>query len=198
MPGELVLQALRQIWLSLEPLPLPRAVMGGVAVAYWGHVRATQDVDLLIQIEPGETEAVLHALAEGGIHPKRHPPVLPIGPIHLLPLLYRPPGTFVDLRIDLLFAESEYQRLALARRVTARVPGLDLDVAVLTCEDLIIHKLIAGRILDRIDVAALLRRHRATLDFAYLREWIDRLALTAEWTEVWSGAFPGEPPPGLP
>jgi hypothetical protein len=43
----LLLRALKHVWVALQPLNLPMAVMGGIAVAAWKHVRATQDVDLL-------------------------------------------------------------------------------------------------------------------------------------------------------
>jgi hypothetical protein len=33
MPAEAVLRALRHVWLTLEPLDLPMAVMGGIALA---------------------------------------------------------------------------------------------------------------------------------------------------------------------
>jgi len=48
MPAEPLLRALRHVWVTLEPLGLPMAVMGGIAVAASKHVRATQDVDLLL------------------------------------------------------------------------------------------------------------------------------------------------------
>lgn len=47
MAAELVLDALKNVWLSLESLNVPRAVMGGLALAAWGHVRATRDVACL-------------------------------------------------------------------------------------------------------------------------------------------------------
>jgi hypothetical protein len=48
MPPEAILRALRQVWLALKPLDTPMAVMGGIALATWKYVRATQDIDLLI------------------------------------------------------------------------------------------------------------------------------------------------------
>ena len=42
MPADAVLRALRHVWLTLEPLDLPMAVMGGIALATWKIVRATR------------------------------------------------------------------------------------------------------------------------------------------------------------
>lgn len=58
-----------------------------------------------------------------------------------------------------------------------------------------LHKLLAGRILDRVDAAALLRANRSLLDFDYLMRWSGRLSLTAVLAEVWNDAFPTEPFP---
>ncbi|MCY2988340.1 MAG: hypothetical protein NTY19_10825 [Planctomycetota bacterium] len=50
MPPRPILQTLDAIWSALEQLQLPLALMGGLAMSTWKHVRATQDVDLLIGI----------------------------------------------------------------------------------------------------------------------------------------------------
>ena len=76
-----------------------------------------------------------------------------------------------------------------------QLPGIDLALYVLSCEDLILHKMLAGRIIDRIDVATLLRLNRTSMDFGYLQGWIIRLALSSEWSEIWREAFPAETPP---
>ena len=72
------------------------------------------------------------------------------------------------------------------------MPGGDDTVDMLACEDLILHKLLAGRIIDLADAAALLRANRETLDLGYLRSWAARLDLTGHLAEVWQEAFPGE------
>src|SRR4051812_44763349 len=115
MLAEAVLQTLKHAWVTLSSLHLPLAVMGGVAVSAWKHLRATQDVDLLIGTGVVDLEVVLSKLAEAKIRPKRQPPILTIGDVRIIQLLYEPPGTFLSLQIDLLLAESDYQRAALVR-----------------------------------------------------------------------------------
>jgi hypothetical protein len=195
MPANVLIATLAHVWRTLEPLQHPMALMGGMAVAAWGYLRATRDVDLLLKIESADLERLLDRLRAAGLRPKQQPPVLALGPLRLLQLLYTPPGEFVDVQIDLLLAESAYHREALARRVAIEVPGVEGALSILSCEDLILHKLLAGRILDRADVAALLRQNRAALDLAYLLRWTHQLALTLELSEAWEQAFPGVPLP---
>jgi hypothetical protein len=192
---EVVLKTLKHVWSRLEPLHLPMAVMGGLALSVWKHVRATRDVDLLVNVEASNADTVVGVLQQAGMRLKRHPPVLRLGHFQLIQLLYEPPGAFVEAQVDLLLADSEYPKQALSRRVAAPLPDFDDPIYVLACEDLILHKLLAGRVIDRIDVAALLRLNRGSIDWAYLQGWIDRLALRSEWSEIWREAFPGEAPP---
>lgn len=195
MYPEAVVITLRRACECLESLGVPYALMGGIAVSHWKRIRATQDVDLLISIEGIETQALVdHFLAEG-FRTKRQPPVLKLGDTRLLQLLYEPPDASIDIQVDLLFADNEFERTALARRHAAQIPGVAEATDVVSCEDLILLKLIAGRVIDRADAAALARNNRDTLDLPYLVRWITHFQLQPEWVEIWDEAFPGESPP---
>lgn len=198
MPSEAVLQTLRHVWVTLEPLGVPMALAGGLALAVWKHVRATRDVDLLISIGEERLEELLQSLHAAAIRPKRSPSSVRLGSFEVIQLLYEPPETFVDLQIDLLLARSEYPLEALRRRVAVELAGLGSAIAVLTCEDLILHKLLAGRLIDRVDAAALLRANRQTIDVAYLDKWARDLKVSRDLVEVWREALPGEESPVAP
>lgn len=195
MHPEAVLLALRRAWLAIEPLRLPVAVMGGLALAVWQHVRATRDVDLALSLEQHELERLLDRLREAGIRRKPGSSLVHLGGQDVVPLLYEPPDTFMDVQVDLLLANGPYQRQALDRRAEANLPALDIAIDVLSCEDLILHKLLAGRLIDRYDAAALVRINRQTLDVSYLKQWSGELGLEAELSSVWLEACPGETPP---
>lgn len=188
--ADLVLRVLRQLWVTLLPLGYPMSVMGGIAVSMWKHIRATQDVDLLIAVRREEEPLLLDKLREAGLRAKREPPVMQLGEFRLLQLLYELPGTHIEVQVDLLMASSEYHLQALSRRIATPLSGLGMDVAVLACEDLILHKLIAGRLLDRADVGALLRANISTIDLGYLVEWANRLGVGADLKAVWREALP--------
>ena len=71
--------------------------------------------------------------------------------------------------VDLLVAGTEYQRHALARARVERVTGVG-DTPVLTVEDVIVHKLIAGRHQDLADVEAILEGG-VSIDASYVERW---------------------------
>jgi hypothetical protein len=191
--ADALLKALKHVWLTLEPLSAPMAVMGGLALAAWKYVRATRDVDLLIGASETDVELLVSTLTSAGLRLKHERVKRPLGSLQIIQFLYEPHESYVDLQVDLLLGQTEYHREALARRVPTRLSALELDVFVLACEDLILHKLQAGRLLDRADAAMLVRANRSTLELNYLLGWTKKLSLDAELAEIWEEAFPGEP-----
>jgi hypothetical protein len=169
--------------------------MGGVALTVWNHVRATRDVDFLIGVERAHLDLLVVRLREIGCRPKRETLVVEVGDLHFAQFLFTPTGEFYDVQFDLMLAESDFQKSALARRVRRTVPGIDVPIDVLNCDDLLLFKLLAGRMIDRADAAMLLRENREAIDFDYLLKWLVHLGLNIEFAEIWREAFPGEAPP---
>jgi hypothetical protein len=195
MASEAVRAVLNHVVSALEPLGYPCALIGGVALAVWHYPRATRDVDLLIGIGRGDIEPVIDRLGTCGCRPKRSPPVVSVGSHHFVQFLYTPPGEFYDVQFDLLLAESDLEKSAITRRVQRDVPGLERPIDVIRCDDLVLFKLLAGRMIDRADAAMLMRENRDAIDFDYLKIWTTRLNLTSELAEIWREAFPAEEPP---
>lgn len=185
-------------WQVLEPMEIPMAVVGGICLAAWNHPRFTQDVDLLLALPDTEKNAVVAKFLDAGFFKKDDKPRwIPLGGIELLQLFYEPPDTFMDFRLDLLAATSDYHLGILQRRVPVKLPIVDREIAVVSCEDMLILKLLAGRIIDRADAATLLRKNRERLDEEYLLKWIKEHDLQMQLAEIWEEAFPGEQPPGV-
>jgi len=197
MASEALIGALRHVWRTLGSLQVPAALMGGIAMAAWKHVRATRDIDLLVSVVGHPPQRVREQLQIAGIRPKGGGAAVPLGGLQAMPFLYEPPETFLEIQIDLFAATTDYHEEALRRRVPFLLPGSDLQVEVLTCEDLILHKLLAGRIIDQADVAALLRLNRKVLDSRLLLGCARALSLEPTLAEAWGEAFPGESLPTL-
>jgi hypothetical protein len=189
VPASAVTNALHHVWATLEPLNLPMALMGGLAVALWKHPRNTRDVDILVDLRHDNPDNLVDVMIHAGMRPKRQPPVALVGDQRIIQILYQAPGTFLDIQIDVLLADSAYQKEALKRAQPAKLDS-EHEIAVLSCEDLIIHKLLADRIIDSADVAALLRANRAGLDLAYLKSWLGQLNLITQFETIWHETFP--------
>ena len=196
MVADVLLMTLGHVWRTLEATGTKMAVMGGIALASWKYVRATRDVDLLVGLEGKSVDGLVEQLRAVGVRPRRQPPVVNLGRLRLIQCLYEPPDKFLDVQIDLLLAECPYQLQALTRSVPEQLAGLGVLVSVLACEDLILHKLLAGRVIDRVDCVSLIRLQRDNLDWAYLQNWSAYLSVGQELQEAWREAFPGERMPG--
>jgi hypothetical protein len=192
MAGESVRSLLNHVWATLEPLGFPCALMGGAALAVWQHPRATRDIDLLIGVDIENLDAVIGRLAAAGCRPKKDPPLVTLGSLRFAQFLYTPPDEFYDAQFDLWLADTELQKSAIRRRVRRDIPGVSRSVDVLNCDDLILFKLLSGRIIDRADAAVLVRENRHDIDFAYLKHWIEKLDIGREFTEIWRESYPGE------
>jgi hypothetical protein len=163
---------------------------GRVAMSVWRHARSTKDVDLLLGVAESQAEELFQRLKAAGLQPKNDPPFISLGEMKILQMLYEPPDAFLGMQIDLLLADTAYQKQAIDRRISVVLPRTDLQISVLTCEDLILHKLLAGRIIDRADASALLSLNSDTLDRRYLAHWLDALDLQADFLAIWQEVFP--------
>jgi hypothetical protein len=152
-------------------------------------------VDVLIAVASEDESRLLSILARNGFLPITNPAIRPFGELRLLQVTFDPPDAFVSIRADLLVVQTEYHRRALERRVPVRLANIDVTISVLTCEDLIIHKLLAGRLIDRADCVALLQLNRSDLDMSYLGHWVRKLKQQSLIIEIWQEAFPDQPIP---
>jgi nucleotidyltransferase AbiEii toxin of type IV toxin-antitoxin system len=195
MPAEVVLATLRHVWRTLRRLDISCALLGGLALAIWKHPRFTKDVDLLVALGNTNPDDLLRNLIDAGFRAKRAEPLVKIDETEFLQLSYEPEDSFVEVQVDLLLVRTRYQQEAIGRRIPVDSAELGFEIDVLACEDLIVHKLLAGRMIDLADSHALLRENRSSLDVEYLVRWIDKLGLRAEFEKAWEEAFPGEQAP---
>lgn len=155
----------------LAELGIQWAVIGGVAAnLYRRKTRLTGDVDLLLATDAFDQLPLLErTLAAHGWSVRRATPDGDILRMH------HPTLGWADLQI----AGTEYQRAAIARARVATISDT-FAVRALAPEDVIIHKLIAGRPKDIGDIDALLEAGVA-FDEAYIEHW----AAIWEVTELW-------------
>lgn len=183
-----VAMALQYVWRTLTPLQVPMAVVGGLAMAHWRYWRATLDVDVMLAVDRQHELQVIEALLAAHCRPKTNLEVKSLGGVRFLQLQYEPPDSAVDVQIDLLIADSSFHAQVLTRSMPTTIKGTEVQVAA--CEDLILLKLLAGRIIDRVDVIALLKRNVKELDVAHLLRWGKILDVMAPLRAAWSEALP--------
>ena len=153
---------------------IPYALAGGWAYSALVEPRATTDIDILLLIEQpsrDRLQSLLSSLFDSTIV---HPAAMVFQGISI----WRCVGILKnqEVVIDLLLADSEYLKTALSRR--RQVLLGDLSVPILTVEDLILLKTLAGRLQDQADLEKIrLRQDELHVDWTYVREWKAKLGL---------------------
>lgn len=163
-------QLMAKLGRSLDAAKVPYIVIGGQAVLQHGEPRFTRDIDISLGVDSDGVNAVLGAVAVCGLKPLVDSPKSFVERTYILPV--HDPET--EIRVDFAFTFSPFEREAISRAVRLRVGGY--DVAYATAEDLIIHKLFAGRPRDIEDIRGVLARKQGKVDRDYLCRWIRQFA----------------------
>jgi len=86
------------------------------------------------------------------------------------------------ISVDLMLPKDDHDQICLARCRHYELGNLPLWI--ISPEDLLVHKLKAGRAQDFIDVLSVLQRQALSLDHAYITDWTKRLGIWEEWQYV--------------
>lgn len=169
MKGTLT-QALLAAHDVLDAAGVPHALCGGLAAnLYREEVRATVDVDLAVSVAPTRLIELVKTFSDAGWKVESY-----WRTSEQLRL------TRNDLpRVDCIVATTDYERAAIDRSVRADIEGYKLRV--LTAEDVIVFKLIAGRARDYEAVAAIINARRNRLDVDYITGWLDQFGAGDAW-----------------
>ncbi|MDD5307274.1 MAG: hypothetical protein PHU25_08130 [Deltaproteobacteria bacterium] len=148
----------------------PAMIIGGVAVSMRGRPRMTLDADVTLAADPGDLPAILDAAGACGFEPRPANPAEFVGSTRVLPLRHTSDGW----EVDLIFAGTPYELEAVSR---ARMERLgETDLPVISAEDLLVHKILAGRPRDIEDAESIVLRQGARLDRATARATLLDLA----------------------
>jgi hypothetical protein len=169
-------ELLRKTVACLDRWNISYLLIGGLAVGVVGEARMTHDVDLIIAVPLAELATFAQRAQAAGFSIARA--ALQEAPVTgALRLAWR------GLHVDVIFASTEFEARAFARKRLVRLAGRPTPVP--SPEDLVLLKLVPGRPKDLFDVEAILLRHRGKLDVAYLEQWAQRLSDEMEDTRIW-------------
>ena len=165
--------SLRKVIAFLDARSFRYAVIGGIALAQWGIVRATYDADIKVLVPDHDYASARAALRAAFPEPARQE--LPHNSLIVAIVVD-------DVIVDLLLALPGYEELIIERAVSRDLGGW--TVWICSAEDLIIQKVVAGRDKDWLDVEALLIEQRGKLDMSYVEDWIVQFADVLETPQM--------------
>jgi len=160
-------QILEKIARGLDQRGLAYMVIGGQAVLLYGEPRLTRDIDITLAAGVERLPEILEMVRELEWQVLVTSPAEFVRETMVLPCLEPASG----IRIDLIFSFSPYERQAMER--VRRVKMGSAYVRFASPEDVIIHKVIAGRPRDLEDARTILIKN-PDVDRRYIRDWLKR------------------------
>ena len=151
----------------LETEEIPYAVGGAIALLYWGEPRATADIDINVFLPPSQVNWLNSAftLAEIPIDTERV--------AKEVAATAQARFDFDGTPVDLFFADLPFHESCRVR--ASRMPFGDIEMNVLSAEDLVVCKLMFDRGKDWLDVEQVLYARGNAFDADYIRYWLDEM-----------------------
>lgn len=163
---------------------------GSFASAYYGALRSTQDIDLVISA----TQQQLRHFIESLPNDEYYADVEAALEAHKKMSMFNVIDMRTGWKIDMIILKNRaFSREEFLRRQLVRTSEASFFVA--TAEDVILAKLewAKGARSNRQiqDAAGIVKIRGEAVDFSYLKKWISELNLEAEWNDVQRAAATG-------
>jgi hypothetical protein len=143
-------------------------IIGGQAVLIYGEPRLTKDIDVSLGVDVDRLADVLAVAKALQLAPLVSPQDFTTR-TRVLPCEEQATG----LRVDFIFSFSTYENEALSRTRPKRIGATEVHFA--SPEDVVIHKIVAGRPRDLEDVRGILLKN-PSIDATYIRRWLEDFA----------------------
>jgi hypothetical protein len=156
---------------------------GSIAAAYYSAPRATQDLDVVIEVGREEVRRLVLGLQAAGLYVDRQAADAALRSRGQFNAIDPESGWKVDLivRKDRAFSETEFER-------RSEVELFGVGVSIASLEDVLLSKLewshLGDSELQRRDVLRLLERTGDELDRGYLERWVSELGLADDWQAI--------------
>ena len=162
---------------ALDEAGIAYMVIGGQAVLLYGEPRLTRDINITLGVDAASLERLLNLSRRLGLQPAVSDTAAFVSKTNVLPVADSASG----IRVDFIFSFTPYEAAAIARTVSRSLEGHPVRYAAV--EDVIVHKLFAGRARDLEDIRGILRR-RPALDETYLQRWLSEFRATS-YRDLW-------------
>jgi hypothetical protein len=170
---------LKRVVEALEAAGIPYMLTGSLVSSLQGEPRATHDIDLVIDVTPGDVACVTRALSAPEVYLDEHAVSDATRRRTMFNLIDSSSGDKADFW---LLTDDPFDRARFARRL--RIEALGLGLSVSAPEDTILMKLrwsaqAGGSEKQLNDALRVYELQAGSLDEEYLDEWAVRLEVTA-------------------
>jgi predicted nucleotidyltransferase len=177
---------LEQIAGELSAQNIPYMIIGGQAVLLYGEPRLTKDIDVTLGIGSEGLDLVMKSVENLKLDILVPEPEDFVKETMVLPTLHGKSG----IRVDFIFSFSEYEHQAIQNAKQVKIGTQDVCFASL--EDVIIHKVIAGRPRDLEDVRSVILKN-PDYNLNYIKKWLTEfdVSLGEDYLELFKKTLDG-------
>jgi len=170
---------LKKVSLQLKKDSIPYMVIGGQAVLLYGEPRLTRDIDITLGVGVRELNKLKETISPLDLKILVERDEEFVERNMVLPTLDEKSG----IRVDFIFSFSPYERQAIERAKDIKL-GRSL-VRFASLEDVVIHKVIAGRARDLEDIKSILLKNQK-YDSDYIEKWLKEFdkSLTEQFLKI--------------
>jgi hypothetical protein len=179
----LFIETLKWISGKLKSNNIPYMVTGGSAVGFWGHIRTTMDIDIVIQIPQSKVNAFAQSIKDEAYIDEQEIRES-FGAQGLFNVIYNK----TSFKVDFIIKRNEpYESEKFARKVN--INFLNNDLYVISPEDLIISKMLwskssGGSERQAKDCESIYLLNKDRLDMKYMQKWIQYFNLNADFQKI--------------
>lgn len=157
---------IKKIAQHLDKNKIPYMIIGGQAVLLYGTPRLTRDIDITLGIDTDKLLLIEKLCKKLGLK------ILPKNPKNFArdTKVFPSEETKLKIRVDFIFSFTLYEQQAIKRAKEVLLDGYSVKFA--SCEDLIIHKMFAGRAIDEEDVKNILIKNKGSINLKYIKRWL--------------------------
>ncbi len=158
----------------LDQDQIPYMIIGGQAVLLYGIPRLTRDIDITLGIDTDKFQLIEGVCSKSGLK------ILPENPEDFARETKVLPAeeSKLKIRVDFIFSFTPYEAQAIKRTKEIVMNGYPVKFA--SCEDVVIHKMVAARAVDFEDVKNILIKNDKTIDLEYIRRWLSKFGRLSE------------------
>jgi predicted nucleotidyltransferase len=170
------LEAIKEVHQFFTKEKIPYVLIGGIALQHWGEPRFTRDIDVTILVDSGAEEEVIKKILSN--FSPRIKDALGFALKNRICLVRSKNGYEVDISLGI----PGYEEIVIKKAVECQIGGV--SVKICSAEDLIIHKVVAGRPQDITDIEGIILRQRKGLNIRYIRKWLRNFSSILEMPEM--------------
>jgi hypothetical protein len=173
----------RRVSEVLDLTTIPYMLTGSFASSYYGVLRATHDIDIVISPAPQNVKTLVQRLNEKDYYADLNAAI----DAQRNQSMFNALDNLTGWKIDFIFCKSSaYAREAFQRRKA--VDFHQTRIFVSSVEDVIVSKLEWAKMGESTrqieDVAAVFKKQHASVDRSYIEKWVSALRLTSEWARA--------------